>query len=153
MKTYIITLSERFLANHSRRGESTGFRQKFLNAVNGTQGELKLHTVRANAPLWAERIREIQAGTACLSVRQWKGQPYKSRQIELGRLTAADGIGGQLLFLDGYCRDFCLVGHKNIRTGLIARNDGLSFEDWEEWFKGYERPVNLAIIHFTHFRY
>ncbi|MCH5305348.1 MAG: hypothetical protein J1E79_02575 [Rikenella sp.] len=153
MKTYVITLSERFPVNHTRRGEQTDFRRKFMNALHGNFLEQKLHTIRANAPLWAERIKEIKAGSACLSVRQWTGQPYRSRQIELARLTAADGIGGQLLFLDCSCRDFCLVDHKAIRTRLIARNDGLSFEDWKEWFKSYKRPVNLAIIHFTPFRY
>lgn len=153
MKTYVLTLSERFQINHSRRGEPTDFRQKFLNTVHGKIGVQKLHTIWANAPLWAKRIREIQTGDACLSVRQWTGSPYKSRQIELARLTASDGIGGQLLFLDGSCRDFCLVDHKTIRTRLIARNDGLSFEDWEEWFRAYQRPVDLAIIHFTPFRY
>ena len=35
----------------------------------------------------------------------------------------------------------------------IAYNDGLSFEDWKEWFKKYDISKKLAIIHFTKFRY
>ena len=31
----------------------------------------------------------------------------------------------------------------------LAKHDGLSFEDWREWFKGYDLSEPLAIIHFT----
>ena len=45
MKKYVITLSRNFLAYHKRAGEETHFKEKFLS------GE-KLHTIRANYPLW-----------------------------------------------------------------------------------------------------
>lgn len=115
MKTYVITLSERFPVNHTRRGEQTFFREKFLLAIgcpdckteqdlsgenisdcNGcwvATKEPKLHTIRANFPLWEKRIAEVQRGEACLSVRQWSGSPYKSPQVEIGCLTAEDGVG------------------------------------------------------------
>ncbi len=35
----------------------------------------------------------------------------------------------------------------------LARNDGLSLEDWEAWFKDYDLSKPMAIIHFTPFRY
>ena len=39
----------------------------------------------------------------------------------------------------------------------LAKNDGLSLEDRQEWFKGHEKDTvydkPLAIIHFTNFRY
>ena len=92
MKTYAITLSKHFLTTHKRAGEDTDFKEKFLN------GE-KIHTIRANYPLWEKRIKEVQEGNAVLS------------------------------------------------------NDGLSFEDWEDWFRGYDLSKPLAIIHFTKFRY
>ena len=39
------------------------------------------------------------------------------------------------------------------RKNEIALNDGLSFEDWENWFKNYDLAQPMAIIHFTKFRY
>jgi len=32
-------------------------------------------------------------------------------------------------------------------------NDGLTSNDWLEWFKNYDLSQTLAIIHFTKFRY
>ena len=31
----------------------------------------------------------------------------------------------------------------------LSNNDGLDFDDWKEWFKGYDLSKPLAIIHFT----
>ena len=59
MKTYVITLSRHFLANHKRAGEETHFKEKLLS------GE-KLHTIRANYPLWEKRIKEVQEGRAVI---------------------------------------------------------------------------------------
>ena len=35
----------------------------------------------------------------------------------------------------------------------LAKNDGLSLEDFTAWFKGYDLSETMAIIHFTPFRY
>ena len=35
----------------------------------------------------------------------------------------------------------------------IAANDGLSYEEWREWFKDYSLSHPLAIIQFTQYRY
>lgn len=112
MKTYVITLSKVFPQIHPERGKKTHFSTKFQNArmcakcketkqglcmvecaVYGT----KLHTIRANYYLWAARFEQIAAGEACLSVRQWSGAPYRSKQVEIARLACKDGIGLQML--------------------------------------------------------
>ena len=36
---------------------------------------------------------------------------------------------------------------------ILANNDGLSLQDWREWFKGYDQGKPMAIIHFTDKRY
>ncbi|WP_233247057.1 hypothetical protein [Prevotella sp. oral taxon 376] len=90
MKTYVITLSRYFPANHSKAGMPTDFKEKFL------KGE-KIHTIRLNYPLWEKRIEEVQGGKAVLSIRQWAGKPGHSKQIEIARLTAKDGAGIQKL--------------------------------------------------------
>lgn len=158
MKTYVLMLSKEFPATHPRKGEPTGFRDKFLAAIKQIEGGWwKLHTIRANYPLWAKRIAEVQRGEAVLSVRQWSGKPYCSKQITIATLTAEDGVGlQQLTDLDTNAYGFypCVrVDKRNIDKLLVAQNDGLSLEDWLSWFKNYDLSKPLAIIHFTKFRY
>lgn len=159
-KTYVITLSRVFPAKHSKAGEPTKFRDAFNagQVFNRGSGCLyvrpKLHTIRANYPLWEKRIKEVQEGNAVLSVRQWTGKPYRSKQVEIARLTAANGVGIQMLrflgdnFNGGYIRNGVYPSDK-----ILAKNDGLSLADWEAWFRGYDVSKSLAIIHFTKFRY
>jgi len=151
MKTYVITLSKYFLATHKRAGEKTNFKEKFLS------GE-KIHTIRANYPLWEKRIKEVQEGRAVLSIRQWTGKPYRSKQIEIATLTAKNGIGVQKLIFVG--NDIMLpvveYGGNKFRSMdryRLASNDGLSFKNWVDWFRGYDLSKPMAIIHFTKFRY
>lgn len=146
MKTYVITLSRNFLAYHKRAGEETHFKEKFLS------GE-KLHTIRANYPLWEKRIKEVQEGRAILSIRQWTGKPYRSKQVEIATLTAENGVGLQRLeFTDCRLR-FPYVGSEWTFMVSLAKNDGLSLNDWVGWFGGYDLSEPMAIIHFTKFRY
>lgn len=146
IKTYVITLSQHFLATHKRAGEPTDFKEKFLN------GE-KIHTIRANYPLWEKRVKEVQEGRAVLSIRQWTGKPYRSKQVEIAMLTAENDVGVQKLEFYNNTLGLCHIGIVYQRKYELAHNDGLSFEDWEEWFKGYDLSKPMAIIHFTKFRY
>lgn len=153
MKTYVITLSRYFLAKHSKAGEPTNFKEKFL------KGE-KVHTIRANYSLWEKRIGEVEDGKAVLSIRQWSGRPRWSKQIEIARLTAKDGVGIQKARIMPEA-DFLVAIDENYDKYLctpeeiqkLANNDGLTKEDWEEWFKDCNASKPLAIIHFTKFRY
>ena len=164
MKTYVITLSKYFLANHKRAGEETHFKEKFLLGQGLTDYDTpslaKIHTIRANYPLWEKRIREVQEGRAVLSIRQWTGKPYRSKQVEIAMLTAKNGVGVQkarimpesnfLIAIDeNYDKYLCTADE----IEKIAQNDGLSIEDWKEWFRGYDLSKPMAIIHSTKFRY
>ena len=105
MKTYVLTLSQKFPVTHSKAGLPTLFKHKLMAALNkdGEWNNPKLHTIRANYPLWRERFNQIARGEACLSVRQWTGKPYCSKQVEIARLTAEDGIGVErLVFTKGH---------------------------------------------------
>lgn len=177
MKTYVITLSKRFPAGHIRAGEPTYFKEQMHNAVLAAAGlsacdccdyatrdcdtcgykvenfRKKRHTIRANYPLWAKRIAEVERGDACLSIRQWTGIPYRSKQVEIARLTKDDVVGIQELIFDDIDEFYCLTPDGYIPRADIARNDGLSLEDWRSWFKGYDLSQPMAIIHFTKFRY
>lgn len=156
MKTYVITLSRYFLANHKRAGEETHFKEKFTLGQGltdyDTPSMAKLHTIRANYPLWEKRIKEVQEGNAVLSVRQWTGKPYRSKQIEIARLTAANGVGIQKLEIFDLMRPAKVDG-RLVDLMDLANNDGLSFSDWYHWFRLADVIKPMVIIHFTKFRY
>jgi hypothetical protein len=86
-KVYVLTVSEYFPAYHPRRGESTGFEYKIKNGI-------KIHTIRENYAFWKNRIDNINAGLAILSIRRWFGNPYRSKSEEIIQL---DKVGIQAL--------------------------------------------------------
>ena len=166
MKTYVIMLAKTFPRGHSRFGDSTKFKKFLLRVLeNYDEDEIgkwdcwplfihdgkKIHTIRDNYDMWKKRFDEIDAGKACLSIREWEGKPYRSKQVEIIRLTKEDGIGLQKLTFNERMQS-CVEG-KTIREGHIAYNDGLQWDDWEDWFKNCDMSKPLAIIHFTKFRY
>ena len=168
MKKYVITLSKVFPTTHPKAGIPTGFEHKLHAAINGwsDHAHLKLHTIRANYPLWAKRFEQIERGEAYLSVRQWSGKPYASKQVEIARLTKEDGIGIQKLYLtdeinllgeygivESTWELFGIPGDSKVSCKQLAYNDGLSYEDWDAWFEKYDKSKPLAILHFTKFRY
>jgi hypothetical protein len=161
MKTYVITLSKSFLIKHSKSGEPTNFRDAFNAGQVFNRGSEclylrpKLHTIRANYPLWEKRIKEVQAGNAVLSVRQWTGKPYGSKQIEIARLTDENGVGIQKLCFPNRLTAWVDYPERKLSVDFkyLAKNDGLSLADWCDWFRHYDLSKPLAIIHFTKFRY
>lgn len=149
MKTYVITISERFPAKHYKAGWLTGF--EFSISM-----DIKIHTIRGNYPLWKKRFEEIEKGNACLSVRKWSGKPYSSKQIELFRFDKTDGIGIEKLYHSCYSKlpmvHSCLKT-QTVSNDFLAKNDGLTLEEFKDWFKDYDLSQPMAIIHFTPFRY
>lgn len=170
LKVYVITLSRVFPVSHPKAGQPTCFREKMANAIyhmrhpnvfdpyEPTEATEKYHTIRANYELWRKRFEQIERGEACLSIRQWTGKPYASKQIEIARLTKDDGIGLQKLTLNPSL-DCCGTVPSNtwIPRGVpeptLAKYDGLSYEDWKAWFKNYDFSKPFALIHFTKKRY
>lgn len=158
IKTYVLTLSKFFPSTHIRKGEPTSFRDAFNAGQVFNRGSAylyrhpKKHTIRSNYPLWLKRITEVQAGKAVLSVRQWTGKPYRSPQEEIAILTNEDGLGIQELKMIDLFRPTTINGNR-VELPDLAANDGLSFNDWYDWFKSYDLKQPMAIIHFTKFRY
>jgi len=149
MKTYVITVSEKFPKSHIRAGEYTLFPFQILT-------KQKKHTIRANYELWEKRFEKINKGEAVLSVRRWAGKPYRSKQVEICLLSNTDKIGIQKLEFDKGQFNAMLVNGKQYfahTDNNIAMNDGLSLKDFEDWFKGYDLSKPMAIIHLTGFRY
>lgn len=155
MKTYVLTISKTFPTTHPRAGDPTYFKYKMFslfpelhNKIIEEFGELlppKIHTIRLNYELWLKRSEEINKGKAILSIREWEGKPYRSKQTEI--FTCSE-IGIQKLYtgmpwnIDG-----------KVIPSEIWFNDGLNHNDFIDWFMSYPLCVNMAIIHFTDFRY
>lgn len=163
MKTYVLTVSRYFPKNHKRAGEPTRFKEQLINGLAQLKGEdCKIHTIRSNYLLWSKRISEIQKGNAILSIRYWSEKPYNSKQIEICQLDKDSGIGIQpLIFIDSCIKLPTICGedfpkptwYKGVQLRDISQNDGLSIQDFKEWFRGYDLSKQMAVIHFTNFRY
>lgn len=145
MKTYVITLSKKFMKGHPKAGNPTNF-------INGFISHDKIHTIRANYTFWEKRFKKIEAGEAILSVRYWAEKPYKSPQIEIEKFTRWDNIGIQKIEFTSDLTE-CIIDGKHYSYTEVAKNDGLLPEDFLSWFKSYDTSKPLAIIHFTKFRY
>ena len=175
IKTFVITVSRNFPVTHKRAGEPTYFKEKIINQ-KVLEGQLtdresidiayfcreygvgtKIHTIRANYPFWAKRIEQVRTGEAILSIRYWSGKPYNSKQVEICQLGKDDGVGVQEIeFQKMFFETGWIIGQSESADQLmtnIAKNDGLSLEDFKEWFKHYDLSKPLAIIHFTKLRY
>lgn len=142
MKTYVLMVSKYFPLKHHKVGQETNFRNKI-------EAGTKIHTIRNNYPLWKHRIERVLKGDAILSLRQWEGKPYKSKQIEIKKISKKDGVGIEMVTLPGTAKLATLL-EKYVDLNM---NDGLSLLDFLNWFEHYERNKPLAIIHFTPFRY
>lgn len=155
----VLTFSTRFPKSHSRHGESTNFVKNILDGQ-------KIHTCRQNYDYWAEKISRLRKAGGYLSLRTWTGKPYASPQAEIMHVPA-EVVGVQKLTLyvqviERSDRIYFIEaatggGSREIQMEDLARNDGLSRQDFEDWFAplfiGEYTEVELAIIHFTKFRY
>jgi hypothetical protein len=158
MKTFVLTVSRVFPATHKRKGEPTLFQSYILNTlINDPVHQKKSHTIRANYELWAKRIKEVQEGKAILSIRYWSGKPYNSKQVEICQLDKDSGIGVQeLSFIENDIQRPGIWGEKYVvlaKISEVAKNDGLSLDDFKDWFRKYDLSKPMAIIHLTKFRY
>ena len=147
----IITFSKNFPPGHTKVGEPTGFSDK-LKAGS------KIHTIRADQKGWWDKCAEaINSGRKYLSIREWSGRPYNSTQTILGE---RDKIGLQKITMTYSSEDElpqAWVDGKKVPVEQLAKNDGLTVEDFVEWFFStplYKRNTfEGKIIHLTDFRY
>lgn len=153
-KKIIITLSRVFPVTLSRRGEPTDFATKLAS------GEKK-HTIRRNYDLWKVNAEKMERGKSYLSIRQWSGKPYNSPQVEIAQRH--NPIGVQPIELYYHADNDTITAKIDGREWLdadcytLAKNDGLSIQDFKEWFFGKDPKEDKVfiggIIHFTDFRY
>lgn len=150
MKTYVLFISDKFPDYHPKGG--TDERTQFVTQI---MQEKKIHTIRQNYQYWEKRIQNVQAGKGVISVRKWIGKPYAkgSTAVEVFLFGKDDGVGIEAVYqrLDLFFLEF--GWEKQIASTDLAKNDGLSLEDFNGWFPPTNEPKKMAIIHFTNFRY
>jgi hypothetical protein len=167
MKTFPLMISKAFMSDHPLKGHPTYFKHKILlpresqHTIDSVKEfydwSPKIHTIRTNYAYWARIAGEVNAGRGILSLRQWSGSPYNrkhdgSKPVEFLQLTK---MGIQefkltkelgMIHIDG--RVMSIEDH-----GKIAMNDGLSQQEFYDWFKFGRKETEGCVIHFTDFRY
>lgn len=142
MKTYVLILAKTFPKGHPRAGQPTYFKEKFLHGN-------KFHTLRGNCDRWGIILTQVCNGEAELSIRQWRGVPYHSKQEVIKNLNFYDGVGYEIINMT------TLNKHERLKRE-IAMNDGMALKDWEAWFNKElhsKTAVYRILIHFTTIRY
>ena len=162
IKRYRLGISRNFPTTHPRKGEPTQFEAKIQFALHNNKFWQKLHTIRANYPLWEKRMKEVKAGRAVIELFYWEDKPYRSKQIVFAVLDKDSGCGVQELNMSIFLshsmgfvnfKELTFSGAKEIDIKTLAKNDGLSLDYFKAWFKKYDLSQPMAIIHFTSFRY
>jgi len=154
LKCYVLMVAETFPVGHPKAGLPTLFKEKIL------KGE-KVHTIRKNSKLWANRVYDVLTGKAYISIRTWTGKPYHSKQKQFAVLQK---VGFELFGMDRPTSKseapdvYWQIGQAKCGSHLwdVAKNDGLSYEDFKSWFFPCDsKPANFngCILHFSDFRY
>lgn len=153
-KNVVVILSSLFPVYHPKRGKRTRFRENLLLSYG------KIHTIRTGYDRWRHNLDKVMDGDFSLSVREWTGRPYNSPQTEIMSLKESVGYQRISMSYDPRTDDLKVVidGRPLRDVGLLARNDGLSLEDFKSFMFGATRSkdkqlIQGIIIHFTDFRY
>ena len=142
-KQVVLMIAKNFLAYHKRAGQSTEFEAKIKDKD-------KVHTIRPNYEKWKEKIEEVKSGKAELVLKQWEGRPYHSTPNKLFIFDAKDDV--EVSKLTKTADGFFVNGTKKVEPEDLAKNDGLSLQDFEDSFKVLPTEP-MAILHFNSFRY
>jgi len=146
MKCYVLIVSDFFPKYHKRAGEETGFSRGIINKD-------KIHTLRLNWKLWEKRFEKISKGEAYISVRKWSDKPYRSKQVLIRNFYKEDGIGFEIMRTGIFGVCMSAVVYNRPDYPIIAKNDGLTHDDFTDWFKDVPANTYIGCIHFTEFRY
>ena len=142
----VITFSRHFQKGHPREGQLTFFVEQIINSFNPYDWDelpinneifsslsqsvrkIKHHTIR--------RGNRFKVGDK-FSPRVWSGKPYRSKQIQFLPDLTVKQIYPFELTKDG---DFKVNGYALTLDELnyLAKNDGLSSDDFECWFNSKE---------------
>jgi len=165
----VLTFSRVFPSYHPRKGEPTYFVEKIWNSLwlNGKRDiDYKMVCdLNPDKDIWdywmkIERLEQnpkhhtIRAGHRWkvgdkFSPRVWSRKPYQSKQIiiapdiEVKKVWDFESKGGWI-YLKSKDGNWAGVGQNKFTE--IAKNDGLSYDDFKKWIKYPKDTGNMQII-------
>ncbi len=153
-KQVLIILSKLFPLYHKRKGQETHFAESLKSGM-------KIHTIRANYDRWKHNLDKVIDGGFRLSIREWSGRSYNSRQNEIMSVSGGQ-VGYQRISMtyDPMSDELKVVidGRRLTDIERLANNDGLSLEDFKQFLFGATKSTEKQlfqgiIIHLTEYRY
>jgi hypothetical protein len=154
----VITLARQFPSYHPKAGGLTSFTQKVCRSLLiEVPIELRrFNTIVVDGDMWYEPTMEPKHHTVRLgrrwkdgdmaSLRVWSGKPYNSPQIKICEDVKVRVVDIVLDFKNRliYRKDGSVM--HVIPALFLANNDGLSLQDFLDWFKHKEnRKKGIAI--------
>lgn len=136
-----LSVSKKFPTWHrSASGKPTMFLEQIINGR-------KRHTIRANAKGYYKDGDTVE-------ITQWSGAPYRSR-VEKTGVVIRIGLEPVTLALFDNGTLSATVGFKSVLPVRLAKNDGLTLEQFIGWFFPQRKPgiFKGVIVHFSSFRY
>ena len=183
IKIYKMPISEFFPRKHKRAGEPTDFMQKIINALDGKEPKkLHTLRAKCEAwKRKIDEVIEGDAILVVFAWSKKPYRSAQQDKFVFGKNTdeVVNFIHRKYTpdFINNKCRvvlkDEVEIGTQELEcfpkdgdswlikphfkcmldNNIIAKNDGLTTEDWQEWFKNYDLSKPLIVIHFTNFRY
>ena len=149
------TFSRVFPIYHPKAGQPTYFVEKVWQALynlglsyGGKFLEQELENFSNPSHFITPKWHTIRAGNRWkagdwFSPRVWSGKPYASKQIEFAPPIQIKQTIDVEIGIDAPHYTYILVPQETKDTYImlpatdVARNDGLSFDDFQNWFKPY----------------
>ena len=107
--------------------------------------------------MWKHNVEKINESRFFLSIRQWTGMPYRSKQVEI---KETKNVGYERISMsydpESGTVKAVINGKPFADVRKLAENDGLKWDEFVDWFFGQGTGRTLfqgVIIHFTDFRY
>jgi hypothetical protein len=125
------------------------FNRQFVNEAGDNLVPGKIHTIRQNYDYWKHFEGQ---DVACFT---WEGKPYRSKQKVFctKKLVSVQQTELRWASIKGVGLWFTFNGEPRVSNSLISQNDGFgNYFDFLKWFDKYPAG-DMAILHFTDFRY
>lgn len=144
-KPVILDLERYFPDWHGRVGQATHFGSKIFSVSNP-----KIHALRTDSQRWLGLLDcdKKRVGTPLRIVYY----TLREMQTSLILITQVKKMGLQRVVIPDPADEFMLVDGNRVAVADFARNEGLSPEDFRDWYRRYAADQAI-VIHFTDFRY
>lgn len=150
----VLTFSTHFPKGHPKEGQQTFFREKIWAGLADRADGFKIpdentdwdwHEYYNARPKW----HTIRSGNRWkvgdkFSPRIWSAKPYRSKQIEFAPPIQIKKIWTFRISYSSYYVDETEFLLDDLT--ILAKNDGLSVEDFESWFAGHGKKKDAEFV-------